>query len=646
MKFIRFINITVLILFLSACEDTTITVSSEDNNNGGNGTTKDTCATSTYSGTGEDPLKQYQWYYKNTGQTAFAGLAGVADKDMNVDDLHSSEITGSGITVMVMDDGVEMNHDDINTKCANSYNVNDGTNNPSPVYKEDAHGTSVAGIIAMKKDNGIGGAGLAPGALIIGGNFLGSDVSGNRYGAEDSERYYLLGISTSTSQTKIAANSIADVFNNSWGNNGCSTSTFDATNQGYFTSAHEGRDGKGQIYVKAAGNGFKDIPNGSTYCSCSYANSLNISCQNANLTGNPYNTIPEFIIVGAFNADGKASSYSTHGSNIWVSAAGGEYGHSNDRAIEKNNIVVPISSVSENVKPAMVTTDLMNCNMGYSRSTYSANDFNYDLDPGSFSNYVIIDSSSNLSQNQRITLVGPHNLNKKCDYNSTMNGTSSSSPATSAVIALMLQANPLLTWRDVKHILASTAKSVSDDSSINYSDVSVSVGGDNVIIDDGWITNNAGHEFSNGYGFGRVDAKAAVTMAQSYTTGSLGTYQNTTSSSATTHIIPNSNSNGVSSIVVISKSLTIEYVRVELDVTHELVENILITLTSPKGTNSILFWPKSGYRQNGFEDLSLASNAFYGEKSEGNWTLKIVDVGSSSGTNRTLDSWDIEIYGH
>ena len=646
MKCIRFINIAVLILLLSACEDTTIIDTSENGGSNGGSNTTDTCTTSTYSGSGEDPLKPYQWYYKNTGQTAFAGSAGVVNKDMNIDDLHSSGITGSGVTVMVMDDGVEMNHDDINTKCANSYNVKDDNNNPTPVNSDDAHGTAVAGIIAMKKDNGIGGAGLAPDALIIGGNFLGSDASGNKYGTTDPEMYYLLGISTSTSQTIIAANNIADVFNNSWGTNECTSPPFNDTAQGYFTSAHEGRDGKGQIYVKAAGNGYKDIISGTTKCSCAFANTLNISCQNSNLTGNPFNTIPEFIIVGAYNAEGKASSYSTHGSNIWVSAAGGEYGYGNDRAIEKNNSVLPVSSVSENVKPAMVTTDLMNCNMGYSKSSYSVNDFNYDLKPGSFSNYVIIETSSNLSQDQMITIVGPHSLNQKCNYNSTMNGTSSSSPATSAVIALMLQRNPLLTWRDVKHILASTAKSVTDDSSINYSDVSVTVGTDNVIIDDGWITNNAGHEFSNGYGFGRVDAKAAVTMAKSYTSGSLGTYQNTTSSSATTHTIPNSSSNGVSSLISISKSLTIEYVRVELDITHELVENILITLTSPSGTSSILFWPKSGYRQTGFEDLSLASNAFYGEKSEGNWTLKVVDVASPSGTNRTLDSWDIEIYGH
>jgi len=46
-----------------------------------------------------------------------------------------------------------------------------------------------------------------------------------------------------------------------------------------------------------------------------------------------------------------------------------------------------------------------------------------------------------------------------------MNGTSSATPVTAGVIALMLEANPALTWRDVKHILASTARHIRLDAS-------------------------------------------------------------------------------------------------------------------------------------------------------------------------------------
>ena len=41
-----------------------------------------------------------------------------------------------------------------------------------------------------------------------------------------------------------------------------------------------------------------------------------------------------------------------------------------------------------------------------------------------------------------------------------MNGTSAAAPNVAGVVALMLEANPRLSSRDVKYILASTAKRV------------------------------------------------------------------------------------------------------------------------------------------------------------------------------------------
>src|SRR6266446_9338208 len=50
--------------------------------------------------------------------------------------------------------------------------------------------------------------------------------------------------------------------------------------------------------------------------------------------------------------------------------------------------------------------------------------------------------------------------NTSCNYTNQMNGTSSATPVTLGVIALLLEANPALTWRDVKHILASSARQI------------------------------------------------------------------------------------------------------------------------------------------------------------------------------------------
>ena len=53
--------------------------------------------------------------------------------------------------------------------------------------------------------------------------------------------------------------------------------------------------------------------------------------------------------------------------------------------------------------------------------------------------------------------------NKNCNYTASLNGTSFSAPIVSGAIALILEANPNLNWRQVKYILAQTAKKIDDD---------------------------------------------------------------------------------------------------------------------------------------------------------------------------------------
>src|SRR5690606_22059843 len=70
--------------------------------------------------------------------------------------------------------------------------------------------------------------------------------------------------------------------------------------------------------------------------------------------------------------------------------------------------------------------------------------------------------------------------------NTSFGGTSSAAPLVAGVVALMLEANPSLTWRDVQHILVQTAEK-------------------NAPGDSGWFNNGAGLHFNHAFGFGRVD---------------------------------------------------------------------------------------------------------------------------------------------
>ena len=60
-----------------------------------------------------DPLYQYQWHLNNTGQTNFATNGGTSGADLNVDSVIVSGITGSGVRVNVVDDGLEIAHEDL-----------------------------------------------------------------------------------------------------------------------------------------------------------------------------------------------------------------------------------------------------------------------------------------------------------------------------------------------------------------------------------------------------------------------------------------------------------------------------------------------------------------------------------------------------
>lgn len=84
---------------------------------------------------------------------------------------------GEGVVVAVVDSGVDFNHPDLAGVFVSR--GHDFINNDDDATDDAGHGTHVAGIIAMRPDNGIGGAGVAYGARILPVKVMGADGSGN-----------------------------------------------------------------------------------------------------------------------------------------------------------------------------------------------------------------------------------------------------------------------------------------------------------------------------------------------------------------------------------------------------------------------------------------------------------------------------------
>jgi subtilisin-like proprotein convertase family protein len=240
----------------------------------------------------------------------------------------------------------------------------------------------------------------------------------------------------------------------------------------------------------------------------------------------------------------------------------------------------------------------------------------------------------------------------------------------------MLEANPKLTWRDVKHILAMTADKIDKplDSELkkplNYI-VNTSSNTLNLSpYDYKWSKNSAEVYFSNWYGFGKVNAKAAVDMAlNDYDLSTLGTFEETMDSNGTWYYesgalnldINDNNTSATLSTIWVGHNYIIEHVQIELTTTHDFPGDLAISLVSPKETFSNLLTVNNQIFGGAFQNFKMSSNAFYNEESNGLWTLRVIDgngsvknvsynsktetYSTSTGTGN-LVSWKIHISGH
>uniref|UniRef100_A0A8C8Z2F2 Proprotein convertase subtilisin/kexin type 6 n=1 Tax=Prolemur simus TaxID=1328070 RepID=A0A8C8Z2F2_PROSS len=224
-------------------------------------------------------------------------------------------------------------------------------------------------------------------------------------------------------------------------------------------------------------------------------------------------------------------------------------------------------------------------------------------------------------------------LRQRCTDGHT--GTSVSAPMVAGIIALALEANSQLTWRDVQHLLVKTSRPAH----LKASD---------------WKVNGAGHKVSHFYGFGLVDAEALVVEAKKWTA---------VPSQHTCVATSDKRPRGIPIVQTLrTTALTnacadhsdqrvvyLEHVVVRISISHPRRGDLQIYLISPSGTKSQLLAKRLLDLSNeGFTNWEFMTVHCWGEKAEGEWTLEIQDMPSqvrNPEKQGKLKEWSLILYG-
>ncbi|MDR5652198.1 S8 family serine peptidase [Ruixingdingia sedimenti] len=491
-----------------------------------------------------DPLYSQQWHFDLIATSRYSSARSRMETIWN-------EFTGVGVTVVVVDDGVQYNHPDLagNYDASMHFQYGGVTYNPFPLAGDDGHGTACAGLIGSRQGNGQGGVGVAWDVTITGINML-----------EDTQHQ-----SQAVFLASLAWAANFDIMSNSWG----MTPVYDAglnlaiagsnarLQDAQFQYAVEnGRGGLGTVIVHAAGN------------------------DTMNASGSGTNVSRYTLTISATESDGYATWYTNYGPSILIAA--------------------PASAV---------TTDRTG-NDGYNNNT--------DGDP------------------------------LPVNYTSTFNGTSAATPTVSGVVALMLDANEGLGWRDVANILAMSARNTGTDPGQPNWYGQYEVGEWGVGSTSNW--NGGGNVYHMSYGYGMVDAYAAVRMAEVWTTlfGQAATSHNELSFTRNYNLAGVAiNDYQVATLqanVTAAQAIQIESIYVTIELQHTWAADLQIALVAPDGLEIPLMYNEgsnflfdSGFR------WTFAVEALRGYSSQGTWQLAVYDT--AAGDQGWLYDFDIQFFG-
>lgn len=165
---------------------------------------------------------------------------------------------------------------------------------------------------------------------------------------------------------------------------------------------------------------------------------------------------------------------------------------------------------------------------------------------------------------------GIHTTAIRGQCSSQFSGTSATAPMIAGVVALILNANRNLTWRDMQNILIKTARK-------------------NDATDGGWALNGARRWVNHKYGYGLIDTTAAVNMALTYTLLPPARVPVSATFIARPDLdIPDEINKPIYTNVRIEENFYVEHVELTLRAVHTRRGDLQVELMSPSGTTSIL----------------------------------------------------------
>lgn len=206
-------------------------------------------------------------------------------------------------------------------------------------------------------------------------------------------------------------------------------------------------------------------------------------------------------------------------------------------------------------------------------------------------------------------------------------GSSAAAPLMAGVVALTLQANPRLGWRDVQHLVVETAEPTAT-----------------ALTEDGWHTNARGKKFHLMQGFGAVDAGRMVEAATTWRNVGPQKTEHLPVFEGERNIARHAWVNVSHELPGSSPLSAVEHVVATVTLRHHQRCLLEIYIVSPAGTESqVLTHRPHDNHTTGLHEWGFMSVHLWGERPTGAWR---VAFRSDSAEQGWLKKVDLTVYGY